>query len=132
MDGSDRPIADNDDEAGEIVTPWSAHRGLLWAVLGMGLLIVIGIAVVAYGLVYKMSGSEESAAPATVDTADTPYRRRLDLADGPDGLRNFAVGELLAVQGETANGATVIIILEPRTGREVGRFHMSGPPPAEP
>lgn len=101
--------------------PWAAHRGLLGAVIGMGLLIVISIAVVAYGLVYKMSGGEESAAATTVETPVEPYRRHLELAGAQD-TRSFAVGDLLAIEGATDDGARIVILFEPRSGREVGRF----------
>jgi len=91
----------------------------------MGLLIVVGIAVVAYGLVYKMSEGEESVAANAVAPSVEPYLRRLEL-DRTQGIRGYAIGDLLAIEGTTDDGRAVIILFEPRSGREVGRLVTAG------
>jgi len=98
----------------------------------MGVAIVTGLAVVVYGLVYSMSEGEESAPAISPVLAQEPYLRQLDFGAGPGGLRSFAVGDLLAIAGTAEAGAPVIVLIEPRTGREVGRIRLAAPAPDPP
>jgi len=90
----------------------------------MGLLIVIAVAVVIYGLVYKMSGEEESAAadPAAPEASGAPYRASPQLPGTIAGIESFAVGDYLAIHARRAEAGGVILLIDPATGAEIGRL----------
>lgn len=97
----------------------------------MAAAIVIGLAVVIYGLVYRMSAGEESTAESGPPAA-APYAHGLDLHAGPAGLRSFAVGDLLAIEARAPGGRPVVVLIDPETGREAGRIMLARPEPERP
>jgi hypothetical protein len=87
-------------------------RGLKALVIGMGVLILIGMGVIVVTVASRMKGDEATrTAPAPGFTATRPIpagARVVDMA---------AVGDLLAVRLELANGRTRLMLLDPTDRR---------------
>lgn len=105
-------------------SPYAGHRGLLATVIGMGVLIVIALAVVVYGIVTRMSAGAEAPAPAAavVPAGEGPYRRTLDMPEGAEAVSGQAAGGVVIVAVDRGGEGKTFIIVDAATGREVGRI----------
>ncbi len=89
-------------------------RALLVLVIAMGVLIVVGVGVVAVTIIHRMGG----AAPHTLASF---------VLDEPAGTHIASVaayGDRLAVV-LSGGGADRIVVIDPASGRAVGRISLS-------
>ena len=95
-------------------------RGLMAAVIGMGILIVVGVTVLVVVMVQRMS------APPTVNASAVdimPGATSVTLADEPAGTRIAGValaGDRMAVQ-LAGGGPDRVVVVDARTGRVLAR-----------
>lgn len=102
-------------------------RGLKIAVIGMGVLLVLGFGALMAGLYFQAgqigrkpvaSDSQRGTAPAAGNSA--PLLSQIKLAPGSQ-IVSFSYGDnVLAVQVKTPEGAEILLI-DARTGRELNR-----------
>lgn len=100
-------------------------RGLMTAVIGMGVLIVAGVTVLVVVMVQRMSSPPAPNASAVVASAPSPpvTDATAALIDEPAGTRISAVslaGDRLAVQ-LAGGGPDRVVIMDTRTGRVIAR-----------
>lgn len=99
-------------------------RGLMAAVIGMGILIVAGVTVLVVVMVQRMSAPPPPIASAVVAAPATPGTIAADiLIDEPAGTRiaTLAIaGDHLALQ-LAGGGPDRVVVVDTRSGRIVAR-----------
>ena len=106
-------------------------RLLKGLVIGMGILIVLGIIAVAYGIYMKVGKSGEQA-PAAVDTPSVPlsggeaFTSDIALADGERLLSVEYPDGRIALRIASDDGSERIILLNAATGAVTGTVKVKG------
>ena len=99
-------------------------RGLMAAVIGMGIMIVAGVTVLVVVMVQRMSAPPTSNASAAIATPAPSAAPIADiLIDEPAGTRIGTLslsGDRLALQ-LTGGGQDRVVVLDTRTGRIMAR-----------
>jgi hypothetical protein len=107
-------------------------RGLKIAVIGMGVLLVLGFAALMAGLYYQAgkigkpaaaSGSQRGMTPSAAGNS-APLLSHIKLAPGSE-IVSFSYGDnVLAVQVKTPEGAEIVLI-DGTAGRELNRVRFT-------
>ncbi len=112
-------------------------RALKFLVIGMGVAIVVGTAVVVVTIVQRAGAGwgDIRSAEATMETAapDATPRpgfgtRTLDVPRGGRIVDMIAEGDRLFVRLETSEGARRIVVLDTATGARLGAFEVRESP----
>ncbi|MCH8862319.1 MAG: hypothetical protein IID51_07390 [Proteobacteria bacterium] len=106
-------------------SPLQQHRGLVILVLTMGLLLVVGLAVIAVTIIYRISDSDDqqndaAAAPAMVgETHDAPnpalaarHAPEISIARpaGAELIGATSTGDRMTLHFRGAGGDTVVVV----------------------
>lgn len=92
------------------------------AVVVMGVLLVAGFALVAITIVKRASNPEAAAARASAGQFGVSDVR---IAPG-EAVKSFSMNESRIAVHVTGPGGDQIILVNPKTGQEIGRIHLRG------
>ncbi|MGO8954569.1 MAG: hypothetical protein ACLPWS_05525 [Rhodomicrobium sp.] len=106
---------------GGIFTPRHV-RILKISVAIMTALLLLGIVALIFGVVRQASKLGTAAKPAAVAAGRVPYVRSLDLSQGK--LESIAASGDLLVMHWKGEGSDVVLTIDPRDGRELGRIQI--------
>ncbi len=121
-------------------SPLQQHRGLVILVLTMGVLLVVGLAVIAVTIIYRISDSDSqqndaSTVPAMVgETYDSPdpalaarYAPEISIARpaGAELVGATSAGDRLTLHFRDAGGDTVVVV-GLVSGRVLSRVEIAG------
>lgn len=101
------------------------YRGLKTAVIVMGILLVVGFILVFSTIIYRtVNLGDDEGAPGVATTAKG-YDRAIALPAGAQVQRVTPDSDRLLVEVVQADGVRMLIVLDARRGREIGRFRLS-------
>jgi hypothetical protein len=88
----------------------------------MTALLVVGILALVYGMARQASKLGATAKPAAVLAEQVPYVQSLALGQGE--LKGVTASDGLIIFDWKAPGNEIVVILEARNGREIGRIQV--------
>ena len=101
------------------------YRGLKTAVIVMGVLLVVGFVVVFSTIIYRTVNLGDGVSGAASEGAAAGYERNVTLPAGARIEQVTADNDRLLVEVVEAEGARLLVVLDARRGREIGRFRLA-------